>query len=294
MEVAMSGKGVNLFFENGNYHSLMRVTATGWQGVMYVAPREGIKELAKLKELKQFGVYLLLSESQIYVGEASDLMNRIMQHDKSKPWWTNVVLITKTDDSLTQTGINFLETSLIAIAKEEKSLKCENKNLGNKVKIDDMQKADLQPFLEEAIDIINLLNLTKLKTRRDDISSRLKFGTKQRMPAITYLKDNGWQFNDGALFSYATRGLDKDECWLNPPKECLAKDWYIILNNTKVRTLVVLYIPHGTFKVKEMNTTGFVIRKDTGALDMHINLSTLIERLSGINLTSYKYCNEKY
>lgn len=52
-----------------------------------------------LEEVDRFGVYLLLSDTQIYAGEASDLKNRIKQHDKAKDWWERAVLITTTDET---------------------------------------------------------------------------------------------------------------------------------------------------------------------------------------------------
>lgn len=103
-----SGKGISLFFKDGRYDSLMKIISTNWKGLMYVVPRSEINKMMGLEEVKHFGVYLLLSNTQIYVGEAADLKNRIKQHDKSKAWWERAVLITTTDNSFDQTDINYL------------------------------------------------------------------------------------------------------------------------------------------------------------------------------------------
>ena len=55
----------------------MKVSGTNWRGLIFVVPRFDISKMLDLNELKRFGVYLLLSDTQVYVGEASDLHNRI-------------------------------------------------------------------------------------------------------------------------------------------------------------------------------------------------------------------------
>ena len=74
-----SGKGISLFFKDGDYDGLMKVSGTNWRGLVFVVPRTNIGKMLNLDELKRFGVYLLLSDTQVYVGEASDLHKRIKQ-----------------------------------------------------------------------------------------------------------------------------------------------------------------------------------------------------------------------
>lgn len=293
-----SGKGINLFFMDSSYDSLMKITSTQWKGLMYVVPRSKINKMLSLKEVDRFGVYILLSDTQIYVGEASTLKNRIKQHDKGKDWWERAVLITTADDSFDQADINYLETSIISIAKKQGILKCENKQPGNKKKLDDMKKAELDPFLEEALSIMELLKIMKVDSKNaigtdGDVISALKYGAKAKNIAIKYLKDMGYQFLDNHEYNYSARQREtenstyKDECWVNPNPKRLDSDWYLILNDTQRRKLHVIRIPHGTFHLRTATDNGFKLRTDTGNLDMFINLSTFTERKSGINLMKY-------
>lgn len=293
-----SGKGINLFFMDSSYDSLMKITATQWKGRMYVVPRSKINKMISLKEVDRFGVYILLSDTQIYVGEASTLKNRIKQHDKGKDWWERAVLITTADDSFDQADINYLETSIISIAKKQGILNCENKQPGNKKKLDDMKKAELDPFLEEALSIMELLKIMKVDSKNaigtnGDVITALKYGAKAKNTAIKYLKDMGYQFQDNHEYNYSARQREsenstyKDECWVNPNPKRLDSDWYLILNDTQRRKLHVIRIPHGTFHLRTATDNGFKLRTDTGNLDMFINLSTFTERKSGINLMKY-------
>ena len=300
-----SGKGINLFFMDSSYDSLMKITATQWKGLMYVVPRSKINKMISLKEVDRFGVYILLSDTQLYVGEASTLKNRIKQHDKGKDWWERAVLITTADDSFDQADINYLETSIISIAKKQGILNCENKQPGNKKKLDDMKKAELDPFLEEALSIMELLKIMKVDSKNaigtnGDVITALKYGAKAKNIAIKYLKYMGYQFQDNHEYNYSARQREsenstyKDECWVNPNPKRLDSDWYLILNDTQRRKLHVIRIPHGTFHLRTATDNGFKLRTDTGNLDMFINLSTFTERKSGINLMKYISASYNY
>lgn len=279
----------------------MKNTSTQWKGLMYVVPRS---EINKIEEIDRFGVYLLLSDTQIYTGEASALKNRIKQHDKAKDWWERAVLITTTDDSFDQADINYLETSIISITRNQSNLKCENKQTGNKKKLDEMKKAELDPFLEEALSIMKFLGVMKVNLKdfmegKDDTISQLRHGVGAKSVAIRYLKDKGYPFQDGYVFNYSARQKETenssytDECWINPNPDRLDSDWYLILNDMKRRKLHILRIPHNTFHVDIAEEKGFKLR-NTGNLDMFVNLSTFTERKSGINLLKFKDASYDY
>ena len=294
-----SGKGISLFFKDGDYNGLMKVSGTNWRGLIFVVPRLDISKMLDLNELKRFGVYLLLSDTQVYVGEASDLQNRIKQHDKGKNWWSKAVLITTTDDSLDQTDINYLESSIIDIAKNQKKYKCENKQTGNKKKLNDMKKAELDPFLREALSILNIIGVMKINAHKDDKDDSidcLEPGNGGRRVVIKYLKEKGFPFSEKFKYNYSARQNEKEkdtyknECWINPNPEMLDEDWYMILNDTEKRELHIFLVPHGTFDIKN----SFKQRNDNGKLDMAVNLSTFIERKSKINLSEYKVKSYSY
>ncbi len=299
------GRGINLFFKDGRYDSLMQIKSTLWKGLIYIVHRSDINKMLDLDELNRFGVYILLSDTQIYAGEASDLKNRIKQHDKAKDWWERAVLITTTDDSFDQTDINYLETSIISIVREQSYLKCENKQTGNRKKLDEMKKAELDPFLEEALSIMEVLGVMKINTKsaieeRDNIIGKLKYGNGAKSAAIQYLKSKAYPFHDEYEVNYSARQKEtenstyKDECWVNPNPNRLKSDWYLILNDMERRKLHIFRIPHGTFHLETAEEKGFKLRTDTGNLDMFINLTTFTERRSGISLKEYKDASYDY
>ena len=95
-------KTINLLLYEGNLSGVISIEDSGWNsGELYSAPRESVNDLLDTDACKKFGVYLLLSNDMVYVGQSSDLAKRITQHTMGKDWWESVLILTTKDDSLT-------------------------------------------------------------------------------------------------------------------------------------------------------------------------------------------------
>ena len=85
-------KTVKLLLEDGTLKGVMSIVDSNWNpGEMYAAPRESIDSLISSDACNKFGVYLLLSENKVYVGQSSDLAKRVKQHLAGKDWWERVI-----------------------------------------------------------------------------------------------------------------------------------------------------------------------------------------------------------
>jgi len=82
-----------------------------WIGKVTVGPRSGLAELAKRKEVKRTGIYLLVGpdphspiKDRVYVGEGDNVLTRLVKHegDESKDFWTRTVVVTSEDENLTE------------------------------------------------------------------------------------------------------------------------------------------------------------------------------------------------
>lgn len=79
----------------------MRITnKTGNDVIILSAPRKSADDLLNIPESNNVGVYLLLSEKKVYVGQSTDLKTRIKNHLANKDWWNQVVLLTTVGDNL--------------------------------------------------------------------------------------------------------------------------------------------------------------------------------------------------
>ena len=105
--------------------------------------------------------------------------------------------------------------------------------------------------------------------------------------AIDFLRANGISIDFKAA-CYAFRNIE-DGFLINPEKNSLTSDWWLILNDNKKRVLLVLYIPKDSIEVDEKhNGNGLYVNKyRKELLDLDINKDTLMERKSGMDLSGY-------
>lgn len=112
----------------------------GRPGIVYKIPENLIQESNSIKYLQQNGVYFLIyqdddeSKPAIYIGQAGvrkdgkGVLGRAIVPHPSMLEWTEVILVTTTDDSLGPTEISFLENKFYNLAK-----KCNRYKLTNQV-----------------------------------------------------------------------------------------------------------------------------------------------------------------
>lgn len=120
---------------NGTLDGITYVKESGgwdFNGILYLCPRDSVDEFLNDDACEKNGVYLLLSNDKVYVGQSINLKKRIKQHLFTKDWWEKVILLTSENDSLNSLYITYLEHELIDRANQCGSLDCDNKTNGNK------------------------------------------------------------------------------------------------------------------------------------------------------------------
>lgn len=71
-------KTINLLLNDGSLNGVISMEDSNWnKGELYSAPRESVEDLISSDACSRYGVYLLLSEDMVYIGQASDLAKRI-------------------------------------------------------------------------------------------------------------------------------------------------------------------------------------------------------------------------
>lgn len=170
--MSTKAKTIKMLLYDGTLNGVTNISNSAWEsGKMYSAPRESINDLISKADCKRYGVYLLLSEQQVYVGQASDLERRTRQHLTDKDWWRQVILMTTKDDSFNASDIDYLESKLIVLAETAGTLDSDNKKKGNPQKVDEFRQAELEQYLEEALFLLDLIGVRVFKkTKR--VSSR--------------------------------------------------------------------------------------------------------------------------
>ena len=301
-------KTINLLLEDGTLNGVISIADSSWnKGELYSAPRESVENLISSDACNRFGVYLLLSEDMVYVGQASDLSKRIKQHIIGKSWWERVVILTTSDNSFDRADIDYIEASLISKASKNSRLDCDNKNQGNKPNINRFKEVVLQQYLDEALFLIELIGInvfSDLEKKRSaknktELISSIKNCSEEQMEirakkeAIRFLENNG--IIVGSNVNYSKRQDNKAVFWINPKTNCIDKDWTLILNDQFKNEIILIHIPVGTFNMKSESVQGLVTRHDKpNRIDLSISADSLIDQRSKCDFSTCQVKRIKY
>lgn len=296
-------KTINLLLCDGSLQGVISIEDSSWNsGELYAAPRDSVEDLLATDACGKYGVYLLLSNDKVYVGQSSDLARRLTQHVSGKDWWESAVILTTKDDSLNHADIDYLESVLIEKARGTGRLDCDNANKGNPRKVDKFRSVFLDQYLEEALFLMQLIGITVFlegnrgsgrPSSRDgfvidtmDTKNRLRFGTRTKSDAIQYAKEHGVILSKNV--SYASLQSSSEDYWLNPRVDCLEDEWFLLLNDNRAGQLIVLRVPARALQLKADDGGGLSRRADKPELiDLHIAAGTLVDRASGIDFSQF-------
>lgn len=304
-------KTIKLLLTNGSLSGLLMAELLKWEGILFASPRESYFLLSNEPESKYWGVYLLVSEDKVYIGQANDLLRRISEHDKSKDWWEKVVLLTTKDNSLNRSDIDYLENKLIGIASSMGSLEMSNIQTGNTAKVSRYRETELIDFLEGGLLLLELIGIKVfVKYRKSIYINEKKASMINRLfedkkasiinkdkddysfnkgKAIEFLKKNhGIEMADGNV-SFASLQVKKMSYWANPHVDFLENRWYIILHNQLLKELTILEIPPKTFSTNlYLTDRKLIVRSDKPYyVDLHINQTDFIDSRSKCDFSLY-------
>lgn len=108
----------------------------------------------------------MVSENQVYIGQASELKARIKQHLYGKDWWERVFILTTSNNSLGKSEIDYLEDELIKKSIKANKLNSDNKKSGNKNNLSYIIKAELNEYLKDALFILSFINVNVFENNK--------------------------------------------------------------------------------------------------------------------------------
>lgn len=131
------GKSINLYLMDGNASGRWQADLSNWNGRAYKIPRNDLKDSQDLTDLNSPGVYFLFGKDDesgkqfIYVGEADDVLKRLLQphtFEKDGSYWTEAVAFVTPDGTLEKGRVKYLENRFYTIATEAKRYIVKNGN----------------------------------------------------------------------------------------------------------------------------------------------------------------------
>jgi hypothetical protein len=156
---------IHIFVSEGDPDGVLIISRLNWTGMGVVFPRDKWPEIRqKQKEMLLPGIYILRgfrpNEDDdlptLYVGQAENISIRINEHFNNLDFWDWGAVFVSTSKGLNKA---WLEYALIKRAKAVQRCHLYNSNAPAEPALPPYEKADMEGFLKEIIQILPLLNL---------------------------------------------------------------------------------------------------------------------------------------
>lgn len=157
---------IRIFVPDGDPEGVRVIDRMNWTGLGIIFPRSKWLEVKKRPELAKTGVYVLVGYQggdvdlpTIYIGQADGVGNRIDSHIQKKDFWDTGVIFVSANTSLNRAHVTWLEYALIARAQQAGRCHLDNGNAPQEPALSEAEKADMQSFLKEMLQILPLVGL---------------------------------------------------------------------------------------------------------------------------------------
>ena len=157
------GRLIRTFLVNDNPDGLKTLEISNMTIKATAFPRPLLKDFLARDESGRPGVYMLYgrpidedARPILYIGEGDPVAERLKNHGLNKDFWTDAFVFTSKDEYLTKTQIKYLESKLIALARR---VDLDNVNLSSAPTISEVDRAEVQQFLEAIRLLVHVLNL---------------------------------------------------------------------------------------------------------------------------------------
>jgi hypothetical protein len=163
---------IRIFVPDGDPEGVRIIDRMNWTGLGIFIPREKWPETRRRDEFGRPGVYILVGyegdtdRPTIYVGQADDLRERLDQHAKAKEFWDFAITFLSTNNSLNRAHILWLEYALYAKAKSADRADLDNSQTPSEPRLSESERADIQAFLNEILQILPLAGLRVFEPRQ--------------------------------------------------------------------------------------------------------------------------------
>lgn len=173
------GFSIKIFVPGGYDDGLRLIEKTTWNGHVILCSRAVYGSARQRPEFGKSGVYVLIGQDHrsplpnVYVGEGDPIRARLDNHYARKEFWDTAVFFVGQGSILNKGHIKYLEARLIQVGMQVKRCKLENENTPKLPSLSEMDIADCEAFLEEALMCLPLLGVSAFEhpvTKSDKIN----------------------------------------------------------------------------------------------------------------------------
>lgn len=162
---------ITLFATTGDPEGIRHLDKSNWSGCGVVFTKELFHQLKQEPGFSQAGVYILVgnaAEETIYIGEADPVGDRLKNHVSNKEGWVWGVYFFDKNHKIGKTEVQYLESALIALAKQHDRVILLNKNNPTKPTMAPAAKAMAQAFLADMLLILPMLGINAFTPPRPE------------------------------------------------------------------------------------------------------------------------------
>lgn len=152
---------IKLFVPSGNPNGVLVASRDDWPGRAVIFPRALIGEVRGRKEFNQPGVYILIGNDKIYIGEGDPVGTRLDDHVKKKDFWTRAIFFTAESGRLNKAHIQHLESKLHGVSKEVDRVTVENIQNPSEPVLSEEDRAFANGFFQEILNMLPSLGFNQ-------------------------------------------------------------------------------------------------------------------------------------
>jgi len=156
---------IRVFVPDGDPEGVRIIDRMNWTGAGLAFPRAKWSDIKGRTEFSRTGVYILVGKVEeddlptLYIGQGDGVRNRIESHIQNKDFWDWGVVFVSPSGGLNRAHVTWLEYALIARANETKRCHLDNGNAPQEPALTEAERADIQGFLKEILQILPLVGL---------------------------------------------------------------------------------------------------------------------------------------
>ncbi|NMM27955.1 MAG: GIY-YIG nuclease family protein [Glaciimonas sp.] len=239
------GKTIKMFLMDAEPNGRMICELSNWTGKAYRIPRNRVKDCSSRPELKGTAVYLLFGKPEsndgkllVYIGEAENIYNRLVQHVSEKDYWNEAVVFISKDENLNKAHIKYLESRLYEAAVLANRYEIKNSLTPTKSSISENDQAEMEEFAEYIKMLINVMGFKVFEPIHSNQA-----------------KDNK---EDNFLFINAARGANA--------KGQRTSDGFVVLGGSEIAMLTAASLPNGIAKLRQALIDGEIVLETNNKL----------------------------
>jgi hypothetical protein len=164
---------LRIFVPSGDPSGVLVATRDDGIGKAIIFPRALLGEVKGRKEWSLPGVYLLVGQSKLYIGEGDPAGKRLEDHAAKKTFWEKALFFTA-ENRLNKAHIQHLEARLIKLASVTKIATLDNGNQPQIPALGEEEYAFAENVLADLLLMLPLLGITQFEsqvTAVDDITN---------------------------------------------------------------------------------------------------------------------------